>query len=91
MTALLADRERGEGSETAGPARRVRLADWLGLAAAPSFAVLAILGAATSRPDPVCAAGMSSFPFGDMPVMYLLMSLFHLPPWLRLVFGRGRG
>jgi hypothetical protein len=30
-------------------------------------------------------------PLGGMVLMYGLMSLFHLAPWLRLVAGRQRG
>ena len=66
-------------------------ADWLYLAAAPTFAIMAlltgILGGAL--PDALCSAASAS-PLGGMVPMYLLMSAFHLPPWLRLV-GRRNG
>jgi hypothetical protein len=61
-------------------------AGWLSLAAAPTFAVMALLtvvlggGAA----DPLCSAAHASALTGMVP-MYLLMSAFHLAPWLRLV------
>ncbi len=65
-----------------------RLPHGLCLAATPTFAVLALL---TSAPDGaqdlVCvAAGVA--PLGRMGWMYLLMSAFHSPPWLRLMAGR---
>ena len=60
------------------------LARWLGLAAAPTFAVMAFLtgGAGVGAVD-VCSTGQG-LQLGGMAPMYLLMSAFHLPPWLRL-------
>jgi hypothetical protein len=65
-------------------------AGWLGLAAAPSFAGMALATSLLGRglPDILCVAGQGASPLGGMPFMYLLMSLFHLPPWLRLAAGR---
>jgi hypothetical protein len=67
------------------------IADWLSLAAAPTFALMALLtalsGAAT--PDMLCSA-MHVSPLGGMVPMYLLMSAFHLAPWLRLIGARGK-
>ena len=63
-------------------------ADWLYLAAAPTFAIMALLtGVLGGGPaDALCSiAGMS--PLGGMMPMYLLMSAFHLAPWLKLVAG----
>jgi hypothetical protein len=72
------------------PARRMilrlRAEDLLALAASPTFALMALLDA-TVAVDPaamICAsAGLS--PMHGMLTMYLLMSLFHLRPWLQLV------
>ena len=68
-------------------------ADWISLAAAPTFAIMAlltiILGA--GPPDMLCAAGHGMSPLGGMVPMYLLMSAFHAAPWLKLVFGRRSG
>ncbi|MCF8476859.1 MAG: hypothetical protein K9G60_07490 [Pseudolabrys sp.] len=64
---------------------------WLSLAAAPTFAVMALLSAlyANSWIDPFCSATHGgSFLTGMVP-MYALMSLFHSLPWLRLI-GSGR-
>ena len=60
-------------------------ADWLGLAAAPTFAIMALVTGAvgSGAADPLCSAAHAS-PFGGMVPMYLLMSAFHLTPWLKL-------
>jgi hypothetical protein len=62
---------------------------WLRLAAAPSFAIMALLTVAldSSLPNALClAAGHSRL--GGMAPMYLLMAVFHLPPWLNLISRR---
>ena len=64
------------------------IADWLGLAAAPTFATMALLAAVTGGADMICSAMQGAFPLDGMATMYLLMSAFHLPPWLRLVSRR---
>jgi hypothetical protein len=58
----------------------------LSLAAAPTFAVMALLTSIPggSAPDILCSAARAS-PLGGMVPMYLLMSAFHAAPWLRLV------
>jgi hypothetical protein len=62
------------------------IARWLGLAAAPTFALMALWSAITSgAPDLLCMAMQHASPLGGMTAMYLLMSAFHLTPWLRLV------
>lgn len=61
-------------------------ADWLCLAASPVFAAMA--WAAAGDPMAFCASG--PLPMNGMAAMYLLMALFHLPPWLRLVSRRAR-
>ena len=66
-------------------------ADWLYLAAAPTFAVMALLtGLFGGGPaDALCSvAGVS--PLSGMVPMYLLMSAFHLAPWLKLIAGPRR-
>jgi hypothetical protein len=63
------------------------VADWLCLAAAPTFAIMALLtgvlggGAA----DTLCSGAQVASPLSGMVPMYLLMSAFHLTPWLKLV------
>jgi hypothetical protein len=62
--------------------------DWLCLAATPAFAIMALLTALSSEPDFLCAALQHASPLGGMTLMYLLMSAFHLAPWLKLICGR---
>jgi hypothetical protein len=57
-------------------------ADWLSLAAAPTFAIMALLTGA-GAPDLLCAANAS--PLSGMTPMYWLMSAFHSAPWLKLI------
>ena len=63
-------------------------AGWLGLAAAPTFAVMALLtylfGGGV---DMMC----SMSPLSGMVPMYVLMSACHVAPWLRLIAGRHNG
>jgi hypothetical protein len=68
----------------------LRTADWLNLAAAPTFAVMALLTAVPGDGplDALCAAARGASPLGGMTVMYLLMSAFHAAPWLRLICAR---
>jgi hypothetical protein len=68
----------------AGPDR------WLSLAAAPTFAAMALLVSlhGGSRPAMLCAAAPDALPLAGMVPMYLLMSAFHLAPWLRLLARR---
>jgi uncharacterized membrane protein YeiH len=63
-------------------------ADWLHLAAAPTFAVMAVLTGVLggSVPDMLCRHDAS--PLSGMIAMYMLMSAFHLAPWLKLISGR---
>jgi hypothetical protein len=76
------------GSRGAGGAGIARVAaDWLGLAAAPTFATMALMSAALGGGgEPICSAH-GSLMSGMVP-MYLVMSAFHAAPWLKLVAGR---
>jgi len=64
---------------------------WLSLAAAPAFALMALLTAISGggASDILCSAGAS--PLGGMIPMYLLMSALHSAPWLRLIARAWRG
>jgi hypothetical protein len=70
-----------------GCARR-GAAGWLVLAASPTFALMAWVAASETTPMALCSAGSSLLPLDGMQMMYALMSLFHLAPWLTLVSGR---
>jgi hypothetical protein len=62
------------------------LAGWLGLAAAPTFALMALWTAFfTGQPDMLCMAMQGSSPVSGMTVMYMLMSAFHVAPWLKFI------
>ena len=66
-----------------------RAADWLGLAAAPTFAIMALLTVlGGSPPDMLCSAAQDASPLSGMVPMYLLMSAFHSAPWLKLISSR---
>ena len=68
------------------------MARWLGLAAAPTFAMMALwTGFFSGHPDILCMAIEGSWPMSGMMVMYLLMSGFHLSPWLKLISGPRNG
>ncbi|WP_292721675.1 hypothetical protein [Mesorhizobium sp.] len=63
-------------------------ADWLSLAAAPTFAIMALLTTVTGDADMICSAAQDALPLNGMVMMYLLMSAFHSAPWLKLVASR---
>lgn len=62
-------------------------ADWLSLGAAPVFALMAVLTGIHGRsmPDMICSAMPNPLPLGGMVPMYVLMSVFHVTPWLKLI------
>ena len=82
---VLHDVETRAGGGNAAP----DVARWLGLAAAPTFAIMALwTGFFSGQPDMLCTAMQGSSPMSGMTVMYLLMSAFHTAPWLRLISSR---
>lgn len=65
-------------------------ADLLGLAAAPTFAAMALLTATHGgAADPLCAAAPGALPLPGMAAMYALMAVFHSAPWLRRLAPKG--
>ncbi|MBN8940869.1 MAG: hypothetical protein J0H01_15315 [Rhizobiales bacterium] len=91
MTAV-ARHDAAAGPQARDGAARLGAVDWLCLAAAPTFAVMALLTGVLGEPDILCSAARQGLlmggQLGGMAPMYLLMSAFHLPPWLRLIAGR---
>jgi hypothetical protein len=64
----------------------LRATDWISLAAAPTFAIMALLTHVYGS-DMICGMGLYTSLLTGMVPMYLLMGLFHSAPWLKL---RGR-
>jgi len=81
--------EACSGAPDGGPVRRnasaFRAAEWLSLAAAPTFAIMALLTGGEGAPAILCAHDAS--PLSGMAAMYGLMSAFHVTPWLKLFLG----
>ncbi len=75
-----------------GNAAAMGAADWLYLAAAPTFAIMALLTGVLGggSPDALCSI-VSASPLSGMVPMYLLMSAFHWAPWLKLISSRRSG
>jgi hypothetical protein len=63
-------------------------AGWLGLAASPTFAVMGLVAAHDASSAAICLVAPGVLPVDGMTAMYVLMCLFHLPPWLK--FARHR-
>jgi hypothetical protein len=76
-----------------GDAVSFRAVDWLGLAAAPTFALMALLTGVFGRGpmDMPCSAAHGVSPLSSMVLMYGLMSVFHLAPWLKWIARHRRG
>ncbi|SLN13170.1 hypothetical protein [Oceanibacterium hippocampi] len=78
------------GTRKAQRLHQGRPGDWLTLAASPTFLMMAWFSASEASGMPLCAPTSGFPPIGGMTWMYLLMSLFHLSPWLNLVSGHLR-
>ena len=61
---------------------------WLGLAAAPTFAFMAMVSLFDGSQASICGSGPDLSPLSSMTTMYLLMALFHLAPWLKFAQRR---
>ena len=84
MTGMRANRHESDGVAVLGAA------DWLCLAAAPTFAIMALLTGVLGggQMAMMCSTAPDALPLSGMAAMYLLMSAFHSAPWLRLIFRR---
>jgi hypothetical protein len=93
-SAMIANRRETAGA-CAGSRNAAALgaADWLCLAAAPAFAIMALLTGVLGGGSPgmLCSAAQDASPLGGMVPMYLLMSAFHSAPWLKLISRRRNG
>ena len=79
------------GRPEAGAASSLGVAEGLGLAATPTFALMAVLTVAHhSSPADLCSAAHDLSPLSGMVPMYVLMSAFHSAPWLKLISRRQR-
>ncbi|MBB3656849.1 hypothetical protein FHX15_002077 [Rhizobium sp. BK650] len=78
---------------SAGSSLPSGIARSLSFAAAPTFGVMAVLSASGPAADMICSMGGMPMDeasvFSGMMPMYLLMTLFHVGPWLRLMSGEG--
>lgn len=84
---LSSDQTKGKTSADGGAGIAAGIADWLCLAASPTFAIIGLLSA-NGGTDIICSSMPDAFPLDGMAAMYLLMSAFHMPPWLRLLSHR---
>ena len=73
-----------------GHAPALGAADWLSLAAAPTFAIMALLTSVlgSGKMAIICGAAQEPASIGGMIPMYLLMSGFHSATWLKLIANR---
>ena len=89
---IATEREAAGAPAGSGHASILGAADWLSLAAAPTFAIMALLTPVLGgTPDLLCSAASGASPLSGMVPMYLLMCAFHLSPWLKLIAGRRGG
>ena len=86
------DRDSADAYGGSGDGSALGAADWLCLAAAPTFAVMVLLTGVQSsgQADIVCSAVHDASPLSGMVPMYVLMAAFHLVPWLKLISRRRR-
>ena len=82
-----ADDRATRGDAAGPPAARL-----LSLAAAPTFAAMALWSAvAGGSAEMMCGSGGGVWSLTGMAAMYALMSVFHILPWLTLRSNRGNG
>ena len=77
-------------SSGGGGTTALSAANWLCLAAAPTFAIMALLTGLldSGAPSMLCSATHDAAPLSGMVPMYLLMTAFHSAPWLKLISNR---
>lgn len=76
----------GDGCAIRGDGARTLAASRLSLAATPTFVVMALWSAVAGGPaEMMCSSGGSALSLNGMAAMYVLMSVFHVAPWLTLL------
>ena len=88
---MIATRHETAGSSAgSGNATGLGAADWLCLAAAPTFAIMALLAGLLGggHMATMCSTAQEASPLSGMVPMYVLMSAFHSAPWLKLISAR---
>jgi hypothetical protein len=85
MTTPTAAKERNAGAWQPRDA-----AGWIGLATAPTFALMAWIAAADTSRIAICASTSGMPPIDGMAWMYMLMSFFHMSPWLNIISNTQR-
>lgn len=76
----------GSGNAAADAARL------LSFAATPTFILMALwTGMFNDQRDMLCMSMHDASPFSGMVVMYALMGIFHMAPWLKLISSRRMG
>lgn len=93
---MICDRTRSSGHEAISlqgwlNAATLGAAKWLALAAAPTFAIMALFTGALDEGTPAMLCSHDASPLSGMAAMYGLMSMFHTAPWLKLLSGRNAG
>jgi hypothetical protein len=84
----MSDTHTSAGSAPPENTAPLGIAGWLCLAAAPTFGIMALLSCIQGSDASMMCMGGTASPLTGMPAMYLLMSAFHLTPWLRVISGR---
>jgi hypothetical protein len=95
MNVLNSSRDTKAANDSAGSGSVAAFspAGWLSLAAAPTFAVMALLqGVLGGGPSQMfCSAAQDAPVLSGMVPMYLLMTAFHSAPWFQVIMGRRSG
>ncbi len=79
----------GMASKDGGYTTILRIARLLPFTASPALALMALVTGISEagRTNIICLTTDDISYFNDMVAMYLLMSFFHLPPWLKALSG----
>ncbi|SOB91525.1 hypothetical protein [Thalassospira xiamenensis] len=79
----------GMASKDGGYTAILRIARLLPFTASPAFALMALVTGISEAGSTniICLTTDDISYFNDMVAMYLLMSFFHLPPWLKALSG----